>query len=324
MDDSTKLKFPLILNLWNKKHLEYALGGYSFKSLQYFAANKKTNVRELNKTQYRNGKTKPRTVYDSTEGYKNLLKTINKKLLQKAVLPKGVFGGAIGKTIDDMAGIHCGKEAILAIDFKDFFPNIKSGMVFTFFQKAKCSNEIAGILTDLVTLNCSLPQGFPTSPMLANLIAFNLDLKHLELEKKYNLNRTRWIDDIIFSGRAASIKSAITQIIGAAKPCGFIVNNKKTRFNVRKEKPVVVGLDVSRKSLHVPLVQIHEIERLLYKCETEGIAVVQSTYDPKCEGTIKDLHASITGRIRFVEKYDPLLAQSLSQRAAVLQWNNIK
>jgi hypothetical protein len=312
VSDSTIHKsFPLVLNLWEINHLECALGGYRYEALQYFVDKKELNVKELTKVQNRNGKIKTRIVYDSADGYKKLLKTINKKILQRASLPKGVLGGAIGKTIDDMAEIHCGKEALFAMDFKNFFPNIKSGMVFKFFKRTKCSNDIAGLLTDLVTLNGALPQGFPTSPMMANLIAYDLDVEHLKLATKHKLVRTRWIDDIVFSGRTASIEQASHSIVGSAKPFGFIVNNKKTRFEVRKERPVVVGLDVSRKSLHVPLIQIHEIERLLTKCETEGAAIVQSTYDPKGEGKIKDLQSSMNGRIRFVEKYDPKLAEGL-------------
>jgi RNA-directed DNA polymerase len=315
--------FPLVLNLWEINHLECALGGYRHESLLYFIDKKEANVKELTKVQNRNGKIKTRIVYNSTDGYKKLLKAINKKILQRASLPKGVLGGAIGKTIDDMAEIHCGKEALFVMDFKNFFPNIKSGMVFKFFKRAKCSNDIAGLLTDLVTLNGALPQGFPTSPMMANLIAYDLDVEHLKIATKHKLERTRWIDDIVFSGRIAAIEQASRSIVGSAKPFGFIVNNKKTRFEVRKERPVVVGLDVSRKSPHVPLVQIHEIERLLTKCETEGTAMVQPTYDPKGEGKIKDLQSSLNGRIRFVEKYDLKLAEGLLQRLQAINWDNL-
>lgn len=313
--------FPLMLNLWKTAHLEYALGGYRYESLRYFVAEKESNVRGYTIVQNRNGKIKERVVYDSTDGYKSLLRTINKKILQKANLPPGVFGGAIGRTIDDMTDIHCGKEALFVMDFRDFFPNIKSGMVFKFFKRAKCSNEIAGVLTDLITLNNVLPQGFPTSPMMANLVAFDLDLEHLRLANTHNLKRTRWIDDIVFSGRTTSIKSAAVHLVGSAKRFGFIVNNRKTRFEARKENPVVVGLDVSRKAPHVPSVQIYEVERLIEKCEEEGAAIVQSTYDPRGEGKIKDLRSSLIGRTKFIERYDVEIALGLRDRIELICWD---
>jgi RNA-directed DNA polymerase len=312
--------FPLSLNLWELKHLEYALCGYPIKSLRYFVDQKKENIKALAIITNQHGKRKERIVYNPSEGFKTLLKIINKKILQKAILPNGILGGVIGKAIDDMAICHCGHEALFAMDFKNFFPNIKSGMVFKFFQRAKCSSEIAGILTDLITLDKALPLGFPTSPMMANLIAFDLDIEHLKIAKKHKLMRTRWIDDIVVSGRSNAVQKSIPFLVGSVKPFGFTVNNKKTRFKARSEKPVVVGLEVSRSSPHVPLVQIHEIERLLEMCESESPAVVQATYDPKGEGRIKDLPSSLGGRIRFVAKYDPEIALSFSNRMKALHW----
>lgn len=315
-------KYPLELNLWKIEHLEYALSGYRLDSLKYFINNKNKNVKKLTKAQNRNGEIKTRIVYNASDGYKKLLKIINKRLLQNAKLPPGVVGGTIGKTIDDMAKVHCGKEALFVMDFKDFFPNIKSGMVFSFFKRAKCSNEIAGILTDLVTLNKSLPQGFPTSPMVANILAYDLDLEHMKLAKMYNLLRTRWIDDIVFSGRTVSIKEAAPYLVGFVKPSGFVIKNKKIHFAARKEKTVIVGLEVNRKALHVPLVHIHEVNRLLTKCKEEGVDSVQSTYDPEGEGKIKDLKSSLEGRIRFIGKYDSEIATSLLSQLNALEWVN--
>jgi hypothetical protein len=52
----------------------------------------------------------------------------------------------------------------------------------------------------------------------------------------------------------------------------------------------------------------------LFKCETEGAAVVQSIYDPKGEGNVKNLYLSLKGRIKFVERYDAEIAKNMYQR----------
>jgi hypothetical protein len=312
--------FPLLLNLWKNKHLEYALGGYPVDALQHFIQRQNENIREFTIEQNRNGKVKKRTVYDTADVYKNLLKTINRKILCRATFPFGILGGIPGKAIDEMAGCHCGREAIFSIDFKKFFPSITSGMVFRFFQQAKCSNEIAGIITNLITFQKALPQGFPTNTMMANLIAYDLDVKHLEIAKRFNLIRTRWVDDIVFSGRGRDIEKAIPAIIGAVKGTGFTINNRKTRFLPRRENPVVVGLDVGRTSPHVPLVQINEVDRLISLCESDGAETVQLTYDPKGTGKIKNLKASLDGLTNFIEKY-PVKFSYMAEVAFILPYN---
>lgn len=194
---SIETSYPLTLNIRSIKHLSYYLK-IPPKEIDFFARNKERHVSPLELLQVRNGKTKKRLVYNPSSRYKLILRAINKSILSRSSFPKGVLGGIIGKSIDDMCVIHCGQEAVFSIDLKNFFPSIASGRVFKLFVKAGCTNNIASLLTDLVTLNGSVPQGFPTSPMLANLTAFELDIQHLSYCQKNGIMRTRWIDDIVF------------------------------------------------------------------------------------------------------------------------------
>lgn len=305
--------FPLKLNLYNVTHLEKTLG-YSIKSIRYFVDQKDKNVFKKTIIQNRNGKPKERVVYNTSVNFKVLLRQLNKKILQKAVFPTGVLGGIVGNSIDDMAKKHCGKEALFSIDLKDFFQNINSGMVFSMFDLSGCSNEICGLLTDLVTYNNFLPQGFPTSPMVANIIAYNLDVAHFHITKKNNLTRTRWIDDIVFSGRITDIKASTHSIVGAVGKCGFLMNKNKLHYCIRKSKPVVTGLCVNRHRPHSTDLQVMMLDKLITRCEKEGIPIVQATFDPDCVGKIRNLNASIYGKIRFISKYDPEIAKSFQNR----------
>jgi len=252
----------------------------------------------------RNGSIKLRTVYDPSRQYKALLRKINKLLLQPVTLPEGVLGGLIGKSIYDMAKVHCHQEAVLSIDLKDFFPSIKSGRVVGFFRSAGCSPEVAGLLTDLVTLNGCVPQGFPTSPMLANMIAYGLDVQHIEIAKRANLQRTRWIDDIVFSGRIEDLESRCVSLLGAIRPHGFRLNYKKTKYVVRSSGPTVTGLEVRRRSPRVSIAVIDTIRDRLLECQHSGIEVVQMAFENETQGRRKDLSASLYGRINYVRRYN--------------------
>ena len=209
------------------------------------------------------------------------------------------------------------------MDLKDFFPSIKSGRVVNFFRRAGCSPEITGILTDLVTLKGSLPQGFPTSTMLANLIAYELDMQHLSQAKKHNgLRRTRWIDDIVFSGRSKDLTKSINSLLGAIKPHGFRLNNRKTEYKIRLNNPVVVGLDVSGKIPHIPVVVVDKVREILYECQQSGIKVVQAAYESNLFSRRKNLKSSLDGRIKNIAKYNKADGDELFELFDSIDWNH--
>jgi len=314
--------FPLKLNLESLKDLERRLG-YPIRSLKYFCDNKSSNVKTLTLQQYKNGKPKePRTVYNPSPQYKRLLRIINSKLLSKANLPRGVLGGVIGKCIDDMVSEHCNQEAVLSMDMKKYFPSITSDRVVNFFKATGCSPEITGILTDLVTLNNSLPQGFPTSPMLANLIAFGLDIQHLSQAKKNNLRRTRWIDDIVFSGRSKDLTVCTKSLLGAIKPHGFRLSNKKTKYQVRKNNPIIAGLEIRGNIPQLPSSVIEKIHDILNECKCSGTASVQLSYESDCFGHKKDLKSSLKGKIIHVSKYNKVAGKELEEIFNSVDWKS--
>ena len=86
----------------------------------------------------------------------------------------------------------------LTIDLKDFFPSITSKMVFSLFKKVGYNNFAAQILTNICTLDGSLPQGAVTSPALSNLICIRLDNRLEGLCKKREIFYSRYADDMFF------------------------------------------------------------------------------------------------------------------------------
>ena len=272
-------QFPLNLCLNSLKDLSLTIG-YPSAAIKYFASAKASNVKKLEIKQVKDGRiAKVRQVYNPSPEYKKLLRAINKMLQQRVTPPEGVLGGFLGKCIADMAVKHCDQEAVFSLDLKDFFPSIKSGRVVKMFNRAGCIPIISGLLTDLVTLDGSLPQGFPTSPIIANLVAYGLDMQHLDQCGKCNIRRTRWIDDIIFSGRSTDLKNNMMAFMGAIAPHGFKLNYKKTTYKVRANHPIVTGLDVKGKTPHVPIAVIERVREILVECKSSGVAAVEAAYE---------------------------------------------
>lgn len=265
------------------------------------------------------GSKKKRELHNPNGIYKSTLRRINKNLFKDAKFPPGVCGSIPNKTLLDMVEIHCGKEAVFKVDVKDFFPNIKIEKVELLFEKLGCSNEIAILLSSFVTYDGSLPLGFPTSPMVANLIAYELDMRHLELAKQHNLERTRWVDDIVFSGRIKDIQKAIPQIISIIKKSNFIVNHKKTELLLRKSGPTITGLVINKHKPFVPDIVISKIEEILSFTKEHGVENLLQVYN--AEFNNKNPKASINGKITWLSKYNPGDALKLKKLFKEIVWN---
>ena len=67
------------------------------------------------------------------------------------------------------------------------------------FLSFSTNDEIAELLSKLVTYDGKLYPGLITSPIISNIILKNLDNDFIELATKYNCVYSRYADDLTFS-----------------------------------------------------------------------------------------------------------------------------
>ena len=120
------------------------------------------------------------------------------------------------------------------IDIKDFFDSIHFGRVRGFFNKNIEFNlplDMATVMAQLVCYKGVLPQGAPTSPIVSNLICNILDIRILNLVKKYRMNYTRYADDMTFSTNDRCIvdnyDGILEEIANELDKFGLYINDKK-------------------------------------------------------------------------------------------------
>lgn len=108
---------------------------------------------------------------------------------------------------------------MIGADLAQFFPSISGSRVHAVFAALGYPPAVAGIITGLCTVatpadtlrglpyaqasqlrTAHLPQGAPTSPALANLVARKLDIRLSGLAQANWLTYTRYADDLAFSG----------------------------------------------------------------------------------------------------------------------------
>jgi RNA-directed DNA polymerase len=89
----------------------------------------------------------------------------------------------------------------VTVDVKRFFDNVDHRSVFRTLREIGYSTEAARLLTKLTTRNGLLPQGAPTSGVIANLVlARPVDAPTRVQADKTNTKFTRFVDDIGLPG----------------------------------------------------------------------------------------------------------------------------
>lgn len=120
-----------------------------------------------------------------------------------------------GKGAVAAAAKHHHHPYLLHIDIADFFPSVRPERVRATFIRLGASENLALVITQLVTYDDQLPQGAPTSVAVANLVLYPLDVRVASLCKRHGLTYTRYVDDLAVSGgrRIEWIKKVIGRIV---------------------------------------------------------------------------------------------------------------
>jgi RNA-directed DNA polymerase len=181
----------------------------------------------------------------------NSLKIIQCKIcdhLQQIELPNCMFGSVQGSNNVINALQHIDNIFFLKIDLKNYFSNISNKQVHRALLENDFPWEVARILTKLTTYRCSLPQGAPTSPVLANLVFSTTARRLEEFIKDYGITFTVFLDDIVFSSKK-DFKPLVTDILTIIRSDGFFPHNNKITY--RRHACDVTGLTVGNGKLKI-------------------------------------------------------------------------
>ncbi len=184
------------------------------------------------------------------------------KLLQRAIVRRVLANLPIhdaakayrqGLSIRDNAKPHSGDSPILKMDFKDFFPSIRSAdweqyctrnAVLTAEDIPYTSQVLFRRVTGEHLLKLSI--GAPSSPSLSNILLFNFDGLVADEASKRGILYTRYADDMTFSGqRIGMLKDMVKVVEHSARHIerpNLVVNNKKTAFITASMRRTVTGV----------------------------------------------------------------------------------
>lgn len=174
-----------------------------------------------------------------------------------------VHGFIRSRSILTNANQHVGERTnfLLNIDIENFFPSINFYRVRGMFMSPPLSfaYPVATVLAHICCYNNSLPQGAPTSPIIANLICRKMDSELMALARECRATYTRYSDDITFSFSVKEhsrlparicVFDGLSLILGnelikVIHKNSFSINSNKSRISNKNRRLEVTGLTIN-------------------------------------------------------------------------------
>ncbi len=258
---------------------------------------------------------------------------ILENILNKVTLHQAVNGFVVNRSIVTNALPHIGKDLVVNIDVKDFFPSIQHKRVKGLLQKLGYGEKIATILslicTEAVTEQVALdgknyfvqkgqrilPQGAPTSPAITNILCYKLDHRLQGLANKLHCSYTRYADDITFSGRGdLNAQQIVWRIKKILQDEGFTVHPDKIRIMRRGTQQEVTGIVVNNQ-LSVNRKKLRQFRSLLHHLQNKPGHPIQW-------GNTNTVN-SLLGYANFIKMVNPVKAVRFQTVIGDLIQNNL-
>jgi RNA-directed DNA polymerase len=275
---------------------------------------------------------------------KERLRRIQRKILREILdrLPPhpAAHGFRRRRSCVTHAAPHAGKYVVIRMDLKDFFPSIQVSRIHALFEKLDYAPTVAGMLARVCVNRAPqgifrdrqagasipwierqalktphLPQGAPSSPALANLCAYRLDMRLEALARSLGAAYSRYADDLVFSGERELARVAQRfhiQVAAIALEEGFRVNTRKTRVMRAGTRQQVTGVVVNAH----PNIARDDYDRLkatLTNCVRHGPA-------SQNRENHANFRAYLAGRISHVKMVNANRAIRLQRLADAIVW----
>jgi RNA-directed DNA polymerase len=256
------------------------------------------------------------------------------------------FAFAPGRDLVDAANRHRESKWLLKMDVRRFFESISEQQVYRVFRSlgygALLSFQLARICTrgptatppprgpgdvGLPYRRCDpghLPQGAPTSPMLANLTMRTLDRRLSLLAQREGWTYTRYADDLAFSksnksSRIAAMRLA-KQVAHELELAGLTDHREKTSIAPPGARKVLLGVLVDRDRPRLTRAFRNNIETHLFALTNKKIGPAAHRQKRGFASTV-GMRRHIEGLIAFAHRVDPSYAAKLRTQFNMVDWS---
>lgn len=161
---------------------------------------------------------------------KPLLRRLHRGLQAMKLFHGSAHGGIEQRSTFTSAGVHLGRWFVWTRDAKDCFPSITRQRMLAELRALGFDHDVARLLSFLFIVRGRVPQGSPVSTDAVNLYFYRLDQKVASEAGKYDIGRSRVVDDLVISGENKAAGERIALLIEhELGESGLKVNDKKRR-----------------------------------------------------------------------------------------------
>ena len=257
----------------------------------------------------RNGE--KRNIFHPSKKLKVYQKILVNEIFDKFPTHSSVFSYRKGLSIKHMVEKHTYGNYMLRIDFKNFFPSLKSSNIKNLFTEEYCKVLFPFNLTPLdITLisllvcrnNC-LTIGAVSSPQISNILLYEFDLRLNDYCTNNDITYTRYADDLFFSTKVPNILKLVQEkILSIIKEINLplTINLSKTINSSKKHNRSMTGLTItSDNKISIGLEKKKEIKKQLYELS-------------KPDNVINK--ASLGGYISYIKSVEPTFYNVLKRK----------
>lgn len=279
---------------------------------------------------------------------KYIQKWILINILSKYKLSDSCKGFRKGISIYDNAKPHESAHTILKIDLLKFYDTITDKRIYGVFKSMGYAKNLSYSLAKICTFPHGkifweklidkekeffsnfiennppiLPQGAPTSPMLANIIAKHMDFRFENLGLKLNFNYSRYADDLTFSIKEDGKLPSIKYIKRIIEEEGFFINDEKISLMKKGTKQYVTGLTTTN-GINVSKKWRKELSTHIFYCRKIGVEK-HLNYRKQNKNQFKNYsvlnyHDWLYGHICFINSISKEHSQKLLEDFNKINW----
>lgn len=286
---------------------------------------------------------KRRSGFRLIESPKRHLKQIQRRLLaaclQRLPIHQNAHGFRRGRSAASYTAPHTNRQIVLRMDLQHFFPSLVPWRLTHLLMLAGYCEDVARMMTGLCTnvtpsavwdsrtatdsdpqirrmlQQPHFPQGAPTSPAIANLIAFRLDSRLTGLANWAGASYTRYADDLLFSGDEKfrhRVDRFRIYVAAVAMDEGFEVNHHKTRIMSQSVRQRATGIVLNQRQ-SICRKDCDQLKAILHNAVRHGP-------DKQNRSNHPDFRSHLLGRINYVAQFNPQRAAKLRAKFSAIQW----
>lgn len=274
------------------------------------------------------------------------LRRVQRRLLERVLglIPANdaAHGFMPGRSAVTGAARHVGADVVVSVDLTTFFARVSAGRVYGTLRQSGYSESvahtIAGVCTSAVPPRVlaamppggtpeerfalrralaanHLPQGAPSSPMIANLAVRRLDSRLTGWAAAVDAAYTRYADDLTFSGGpslAARPDAFIRGVRRIVEDEGHSLNERKTRIRRQATRQAVTGIIVNER-LNLVRGDYDRLKAIIHNCILHGPS-------SQNRAGVADFRAHLRGRISWVESLNAQRGARLRAEFARIVW----